>query len=63
MLNVDNFDRLSGSLNHVKSKHSGALKKWFIQIKVAGDLPVNQYFKFLLAMVDTLAQELKLVIA
>lgn len=36
--------------------------KWFIQIKVA-DLPINQYFKFLLAMVDTLAQELKPVIA
>lgn len=36
--------------------------KLFIQIKVA-DLPIKQDFKFLLAMVDTLALELKPVIA
>lgn len=41
---------------------SGDLMKWFIQIKVAGDLPINQYSKFLLVMVDTLIQELVLVL-
>lgn len=41
---------------------SGDLMKWFIQIKVAGDLPINQYSKFLLVMVDTLVQELVLVL-
>lgn len=45
------------------SVHSGTLMKWFIQIKVAGDLPINQYSKFLLVMVDTMAQELVPVIA
>lgn len=38
--------------NNDLSVYSEALIKWFIQIKVAGDLLINQYSKFLLVMVE-----------
>lgn len=57
VLNVENFDGLSGSLNLMKLKNqfSHSLRS-HNEIKLA-DLPISQYCKFLFVMVDTLAQE------
>lgn len=64
VLNVENFDGLSGSLNLMKSENefSHSLRS-HNEIKLARDLPINQYCKFLFVMIDTLAQEQGLVIA
>lgn len=64
VLNVENFDGLSGSLNLMKSKNwfSRSLRG-YNEIKLAGDLPINQYCQILFVMVDTLALEHGLVIA
>lgn len=64
VLNVENFDGLSGSLNLMKSKNRFSRSlRGYNEIKLAGDLPINQYCQILFVMVDTLALEHGLVIA